>query len=343
MQKISVIMPIYNAEVYLKEALDSILEQTLADIEILCINDGSTDKSLEIINQYALKDKRIKIIDKPNEGYGKTINRGLDEAKGEFVAVFEPDDILDKTIYEKLYAIAKKENLDVVKCNFFNYWSEKNKKKKSGLVSRCAKKHPFCPKDNLKIFTAHASIWAGIYRKSFLDENNIRLLETAGASYQDMSFMFKVLATVDKMYLLDEALLYYRQDNPNSSVNNPKKMYCVCDEYEEIGRFLDENPDKKEIFTPQKLINQYRAYLWNLKRLDKSLQNEFLSRFSSDFREFYQKGKIKDEFFNSIKKSEFMDLINTPERFYIKWVNKKKFWDLFSGLNTRLDPARRAE
>ena len=120
-------------------------------------------------------------------------------------------------------------------------------------------------------------------------------------------------------------------------------MYCVCDEYEEIGRFLDENPDKKEIFTPQKLINQYRAYLWNLKRLDKSLQNEFLSRFSSDFREFYQKGKIKDEFFNSIEKSEFMDLINNPERFYIKWVNKKKFWDLFSGLNTRLDPARRAE
>ena len=222
MAKISVIIPIYNSERFLREAMESVINQTLPEIEIICINDGSTDNSLEIVNQYALKDERIKIIDKPNEGYGKTINRGLDEAKGEFIAVFEPDDILDKTIYEKLYAIAEKENLDVVKCNFFNYWSEKNKKKKSGLVSRCAKKHSFCPKDNLKIFTAHASIWAGIYRKSFLDKNNIRLLETAGASYQDMGFTFKVLATVDKMYLLDEALLYYRQDNPNSSVNNPK-------------------------------------------------------------------------------------------------------------------------
>ena len=322
--KLSVIIPIYNSKSYLREAIDSVINQTLSDIEIICINDGSTDNSLEIINEYAAKDKRIKIIDKPNEGYGKTINRGLDEAKGEFVAVFEPDDILDKTIYEKLCAIAEKENLDVVKCNFFNYWSQKNKKKKSGLVSRCAKKHPFCPKDNLKIFTAHASIWAGIYRKSFLDKNNIRLLETAGASYQDMSFMFKVLATVDKMYLLDEALLYYRQDNPNSSVNNPKKMYCVCDEYEEIGRFLDENPDKKEIFNTQKLINQYRAYLWNLKRLSDELKPEFLTRFSTEFQFYFYKGELTKEFFKSIKKKDLELLAENKDKF-LKNLGDRKF------------------
>ena len=326
--KLSVIIPIYNSKSYLREAIDSVINQTLSDIEIICINDGSTDNSLEIINEYAAKDKRIKIIDKPNEGYGKTINRGLDEAKGEFVAVFEPDDILDKTIYEKLYTIAEKENLDVVKCNFFNYWSEKNKKKKSGLVSRCAKKHPFCPKDNLKIFTAHASIWAGIYRKSFLDENNIRLLETAGASYQDMSFMFKVLATVDKMYLLDEALLYYRQDNPNSSVNNPKKMYCVCDEYEEIGKFLDNHPEKKEIFNTQKLINQYRAYLWNLRRLSDELKPEFLTRFSTEFQFYFYKGELNKEFFKSIKKKDLELLAENKDKF-LKNLDKK--FSLFGG------------
>ena len=326
--KLSVIIPIYNSKSYLREAIDSVINQTLSDIEIICINDGSTDNSLEIIKEYAAKDERIKVIDKPNEGYGKTINRGLDEAKGEFAAVFEPDDILDKTIYEKLYAIAEKENLDVVKCNFFNYWSQKNKKKKSGLVSRCAKKHPFCPKDNLKIFTAHASIWAGIYRKSFLDENNIRLLETAGASYQDMSFMFKVLATVDKMYLLDEALLYYRQDNPNSSVNNPKKMYCVCDEYEEIGKFLDNHPDKKEIFNTQKLINQYRAYLWNLKRLSDDLKPEFLTRFSNEFQFYFYRGELTREFFKSIKKKDLELLAENKDKF-LKNLDKK--FSLFGG------------
>ena len=326
--KLSVIIPIYNSESYLREAIDSVINQTLSEIEIICINDGSTDNSLEIINEYAAKDERLKVIDKPNEGYGKTINRGLDEAKGEFAAVFEPDDILDKTIYEKLYAIAEKENLDVVKCNFFNYWSQKNKKKKSGLVSRCAKKHPFCPKDNLKIFTAHASIWAGIYRKSFLDENNIRLLETAGASYQDMGFTFKVLATVDKMYLLDEALLYYRQDNPNSSVNNPNKMYCVCDEYEEIGKFLDNHPEKKELFTPQKLINQYRAYLWNLKRLSDDLKPEFLTRFSNEFQFYFYKGELNKEFFKSIKKKDLELLAENKDKF-LKNLDKKS--SLFGG------------
>ena len=326
--KLSVIIPIYNSKSYLREAIDSVINQTLSDIEIICINDGSTDNSLEIINQYALKDERIKIIDKPNEGYGKTINCGLNEAKGEFAAVFEPDDILDKTIYEKLYAIAEKENLDVVKCNFFNYWSQKNKKKKSGLVSRCAKKEAFCPKDNLKIFTAHASIWAGIYRKSFLDENNIRLLETAGASFQDMGFTFKVLATVDKMYLLDEALLYYRQDNPNSSVNNPKKMYCVCDEYEEIGKFLDNHPEKKEIFNTQKLINQYRAYLWNLRRLSDELKPEFLTRFSNEFQFYFYRGELTREFFKSIKKKDLELLAENKDKF-LKNLDKK--FSLFGG------------
>ena len=323
--KLSVIIPIYNSERYLREAMESVINQTLPEIEIICINDGSTDNSLEIIKEYALKDERIKVIDKPNEGYGKTINHGLEEASGEFVAVFEPDDILDKTIYEKLYAIAEKENLDVVKCNFFNYWSQKNKKKKSGLVSRCAKKHPFCPKDNMKIFTAHASIWAGIYRKSFLDKNNIHLLETAGASYQDMGFTFKVLATVDKMYLLDEALLYYRQDNPNSSVNNPKKMYCVCDEYEEIGKFLDNHPDKKELFNTQRLINQYRAYLWNLRRLSDDLKSEFLTRFSNEFQGYFAKEELTKEFFKSIKKKDLELLAENKDKFLSKILRHNFF------------------
>ena len=323
--KISVIIPIYNAERFLREALDSVVNQTMPDLEILCLNDGSTDNSLEILLEYASKDSRIRVIDKPNEGYGATINRGLKEAQSEFVAIFDPDDLLDLQIYDKLYSIAQKEALDVVKCNFYNYWSLKNKKKKSGLVSRCAKKHPFAPKDNLKIFTSHASIWAGIYKKSFMEDNKLHLLETPGASYQDMSFTFKVLASVDKMYLLDEPLLYYRQDNPNSSVNNPKKIYCVCDEYEEIGRFLNENPEKKEIFTSQKLINQYRAYLWNLKRLSDDLKPEFLTRFSNEFQFYYYKGELTKEFFKSIKKRDLELLVEDKEKFLKKLEGHRFF------------------
>ena len=329
MQKISVIMPIYNAEKYLKEALDSVTFQTLTDIEILCINDGSTDTSLDILKEYADKDSRIKIIDKPNSGYGATVNRGINEAGGEFIAIFEPDDILEKDIYEILYKEAIENKLDVVKCNFYNYWSKTGKKKKSGLISRCSRNEAFAPKDNIKIFTTHASVWAGIYKKSFLDKNNIRFLETPGASYQDMAFMFKVLASVEKIKLLNIPLLYYRQDNPASSINNPNKVFCVCDEYEELTRFLNNRNDLKEIFNTQKLINQYRAYLWNIRRLDKSLCSQFLEKFSETFKNFYNKGEIKNDFFKSVKKSEFMALINKPSMYYEKIIKKNLFYWFF--------------
>jgi glycosyltransferase involved in cell wall biosynthesis len=320
--KISVIMPIYNAEKYLREALDSVINQTLRDIEIICVNDGSKDNSLDIVKEYASKDNRIKIIDKENQGYGATVNRGFSEASGEFVAIFEPDDILDKTIYEKLYIKAYENNLDVIKCNFCNFWTETGKAKRSGLVLRCSKSKPFAPKDNLKMFTCHASVWAGIYRKSFLEKNNIKFLETPGASFQDMSFNFKVLATSPKIMLLKEPLLYYRQDNPNSSINNPGKVFCVCDEYGELTSFLNNNINLKEIFNTQKLVNQYRAYLWNIKRLSNELRQDFLHRFSDEFKSFYNNNEITKEFYKSINKSDFSLLINNPDSFYEKVVLK---------------------
>ena len=323
MPKITVIIPIYNAEKYLKESIDSVLKQTLSDIEIICINDGSKDKSLQIIQEYASKDSRIKVIDKPNSGYGATVNRGINEASGEFIAIFEPDDILDKTIYEILYNEAVENNLDVVKCNFYNYWSKKNKIKRSGLISRTARKDVFEPKDNLLMLTNHASVWAGIYKKSFLDKNNIRFLETQGASYQDMSFNFKVIVFSKTIKLIDKPLLYYRQDNPASSINNPGKVYCVCDEYDELTRFLNEHQDLKKVYNTQKLVNQYRAYLWNIRRLDKSLQEEFLQKFLKTFVDFQD--EIKEDFFDSINKSDYNKLIKNPEEFLEKVVRRSLF------------------
>ena len=323
--KISVVMPVYNAEKYLREAMDSVINQSLRDIQIICVNDGSTDNSLNIIKEYAEKDARIKIIDKENQGYGATVNRGFAEAEAEFVAIFEPDDILDRTIYEKLYTYAVKNNLDVVKCNFYNYWSKIKKFNRSGLIKKCARKDPFEPKDNLKIFTCHASVWAGIYRKSFIEKNNIKFLETPGASFQDMSFNFKVIALSPKIALLKEPLLYYRQDNPNSSINNPKKIYCVCDEYDELTRFLNEHDDLKKLFNTQKLVNQYKAYKWNMKRLNKEFHQEFLERFHNDFKSFYEKGEITNEFYNDVDKKKFKLLLSEPHRFYNKVIKSNLF------------------
>ena len=118
MVKISVVVPVYNVGVYLEKCLDSLLAQTLDDIEILCINDGSTDNSLEILQKYAQKDERIKIFDKENEGQGVGRNIGIKNATGEFIAFVDPDDWVELDMYEKMYAQAKKLDSQVVFCDY---------------------------------------------------------------------------------------------------------------------------------------------------------------------------------------------------------------------------------
>ena len=100
MPKVSIIVPTYNVEQYLREAMDSIINQTLKDIEIICIDDGSTDNSGKILDEYASKDSRVKVIHKKNGGYGKAMNVGLDNATGEYVGIVEPDDYIEPDMYE---------------------------------------------------------------------------------------------------------------------------------------------------------------------------------------------------------------------------------------------------
>ena len=116
--KVSVITPIYNVSKFLPQCLDSLIAQTLEDIEFICINDGSSDDSLEILNAYAARDSRIKVIDKSNGGYGHTMNTGIDAARGEYIGIVESDDWVNADAFEKLYTIAEAfDHCDIVKAN----------------------------------------------------------------------------------------------------------------------------------------------------------------------------------------------------------------------------------
>ena len=119
MPKVSVIVPTYNVEMYLDQCMESLQRQTLKDIEIVCVNDGSKDSSLEIMKRNAANDPRIVIIDKENGGYGKAMNVGLDRATGEDIGILEPDDYVPLNMYEDLYQAAKEHDLDFVKADFY--------------------------------------------------------------------------------------------------------------------------------------------------------------------------------------------------------------------------------
>jgi len=173
--KISVIVPIYGVEKYLRECLDSILAQTLKDMEIILIDDGSKDACPQIIDEYALKDRRIKVIHKENGGYGQACNVGLSQATGEYVAIVEPDDYIDSDMYADLYAIAEKYNSDIVKSAFYNNFQAKEKTKltKVKWEDFIPENKSFKIKEYPYFLYYHPSVWSCIYNREFLTKHNI--------------------------------------------------------------------------------------------------------------------------------------------------------------------------
>lgn len=312
--KVSVIVPIYNAEKYIHQCVDSILAQTLKDIEIILINDGSKDRSGKIIEEYAKNDSRIVSIHHPNRGYGFAVNYGIEVAKGDYIAIVESDDWIDPNMYEVLYKKAVETNVDIVKSNFFKYFSKKNLNKIYNIVPEDYANMVFCPIDRQKIFLSQSSIWSGIYRRDFLKQNDIKFLESPGASYQDTGFNCKALSRAKNIYLLEEAFLHYRQDNENSSVKSTGKIYCICEEWKEVERYLKENKiyEKLKYLLPQL---KYKGYLWNFNRLNYPSDWQFLQIFYNEFKKLKKEKLLSEEL---LKDKKLSLLLKCKYLFYIK-------------------------
>lgn len=347
--KVSIVVPIYNVEKYLAECIDSIIGQTLTDIEIILVNDGSTDHSLEICNEYARKDPRIVVIDKPNEGYGKTMNRGLDAATGQYVGIIESDDWIDPDMFETLYELAEKNDCDMVKSNFYDFIdgvSTVNENLPKHLIDQV-----ICARDNnnkeANVFFAQPAIWSAIYKRSFLNDKKIRFLESPGASYQDTGFNFKCWAMASRIYLTNRAFLHYRQ-HANQSIVSTGKVFCVCDEWAEVDRFMNDYPEWKN--ASAKLRNQIKlgSYMWNLERLAGPEKEQFRKRFATEFNQALEKQEIAEDCFRCKKEYiKFRQVIaprNVWLRFYRHWLNIRglfirtrvkngtKYWCILAGL-----------
>ena len=342
--KVSVVIPIYNVELYLRQCLESVANQTLKEIEIICVDDGSTDASPEIIREYAARDSRIKIISKDNSGYGNSMNRGFDAAIGEYIGIVESDDYAELNMFEVLYNIAHENRLDVVKSSYYFYYSQpKERNEKQEIVSKIMERKTFCPSsysqakmELVELFNMKPTIWSSIYRNEFIKENKIRFNETPGASFQDTSFNFKVLCMAQRMQMLRDAFIHYRQDNSNSSVNSSGKVFCVCDEYAEMQRFLNEHPDKKGQLEYIKNRIKYDSYMWNYNRLSNKYKYIFIERASSEFNEEMLVGKIDKDYFEWYKWNDLCAIIDDP----IDWHTRKMLDTRKNYIeSTRLDDA----
>lgn len=278
--KVSILVPIYNIEEYLDACLSSVVNQKLKKIEIICINDGSTDKSLNIIQKFMQIDNRIKLINKENSGYGDSMNLGLKAAQGEYIGIIESDDIAKKNMFQKLYNLAQKNNFpDIVKSNYFQYFSKTNEKILKKNINKKLCNKTFKPIKENKIFKSVPAVWSAIYKNTFLKKFDINFLPTPGASYQDTSFNFKALYFASSMYCTSKAFIKYRQDNINSSVNSKDKIFCVNDEYNEIERTIKDNYKFKSTL----LVIKLNTYLWNYHRLSDNNKDIFLTKFRDEF------------------------------------------------------------
>lgn len=278
---VSVIMPSLNAARYLRQCVDSVLCQTLRQIELLCVDAGSTDGTLELLEEYAAADPRVRVIRSEKRSYGYQVNLGIREARGEYIGIVETDDCVDPSMYEKLFACARETGgPDFVKGGFTRFacrdgrtlfWPARSDRLK-GLFGRVLypgerPEHGVCDPTH---------IWAGIYRRGFLEEQGIRLHESPGASYQDLSFSLLTGLLADTAVYLEEGFYLYRVDNENSSVRAASKWRCVIDEFCYLSRELSRRGRYGDEI--QKLLRREKlgVYCWNTRRLPEKERETFL-------------------------------------------------------------------
>lgn len=313
--KVSVVVPVFNVQSYLAECLDSLIQQTLQDIQIIVVNDGSTDNSLAIAQQYASQDSRIAIIDKENGGYGHSMNRGIEAAQGDYIGIVESDDCARPAMFEKLYEQACIHDADIVRSNYFTMAEKGTKFEVIDVlgISEAPYYQSISPQDYPLILRGSPAIWTGIYKTDFLRSNDISFLESPGASYQDTGFFLKAITTAQTMVLVREAYLNYRIDNESSSVKSGAKAFCVYDEYASFEQFLAKYPQREQAFRFVLPAKKYETYLWNYNRLDMSLRPDFLELMTKEFRAAWEKGDLNAEYFAPIEWEELQKVMFDPQ------------------------------
>jgi len=248
--KVSIVVPIYGVEKYLNQCVDSILAQTLKEIEVILVDDGSKDNCPQIVDEYAQKDSRVVAIHQPNGGYGRAVNHGIEVATGEYIGIIESDDWIEPTMYEKLYNNARKNDTDITKCMFYTYNSKLPPQKQNKVWKLKWQDLAFAPDGVFNvvqwplIIAVHASIWANLYRSEFIKEQKV--IETRSASYQDFPFMIEAMCRARRISVVKEPLVHYRMEEgqDSSTIRRDERLILM----------------PKQCLAGKKILQKYRLF-----------------------------------------------------------------------------------
>lgn len=289
--KVSVIVPIYKVEKYLCQCIDSILAQTLKDIEVILVDEGDLDACRAICDMYEFgpkKDERIKTIHEKNGGYGASVNKGFDIVQGEYISIIESDDFIEPTMYEEMYNYAKELGADVVKTPYYEYWDKTKtspeRKKVCGYADRltqeCPKNKTFSVLDYPQLMEVHASLWSGIYKTSYMKAKNIRFITAKGGAYVDVGFRIDTLINTDKVAWYPKPFYNYRLTNDGSTTNN-FNLKAMLERWKEVHTTIDPKVYRKVgpalywdefLNTVGYLLTDYPVTPEHLKAMQENLQ-----------------------------------------------------------------------
>ena len=262
---VSVIIPVYNVEQYLEQCLDSVIKQTLKDIEIICVDDGSTDKSLEILNKYQEKDDRVTVLTQKNLRAGVARNTGLKVARGKYLSFLDSDDFFDPHMLEDMYNKAEKDKSDIVICEFREYNTiTKTSVQKARIKKRFVDKSPFSPvsvKNELFDFGG-LNAWTKLFRRQLFVDNDLHF-ETC-LCCNDMTCVCTAMAAAKRISIIPKPYVYYRTHQSN---NLTAKRNQSVDSFMFAAQKLQENLVRLKLYETFKIafvIRMKKSFRWEL-------------------------------------------------------------------------------
>ena len=304
MPKVSVIVPVYNVEKYIEKCLNTLVNQTLKEIEIIIVNDGSKDNSKEIIKKFiGMYPEKIVYLEKENGGLSDARNFGIPYAKGEYIAFLESDDYVELNMYEDMYKIAQNENSDMVECDFI--WEYPNKSRiDTGEIYHG--KHEMLEK-------VRVVAWNKLIKKSVLDKANVQFPK--GFRYEDIEFTYKLLPYIEKVSFLKKPCVHYIQRDTSISNTQNERTKEILDVFDNVIKYYKEKGLYEEYFSQIEYTYARVLLCSSLKRMckiaDKSVRIKLLNltweKLNSNFPNWKKNSILKN---NNSAKGLYMKSVN---------------------------------
>ena len=305
MAKVSVIVPVYNVEKYLTKCLDTLVNQTLKDIEIIIVNDGATDNSAAVIDSFVYKYPQIISLKKTNGGLSDARNFGLAYATGEYIGFVDSDDYVDIDMYEKLYAKAKEEDSDIVECDLHHVFPDGTIDTEVGERIQDKKQ---------MLMMGRSVVWNKIYRREWLEKTEIKFPK--GFIYEDVEFFCKLVPHIRKYSYVDSASIYYVQRE--ESINNKQSLKTL--------HILTVLEHIKEYYQKQVLYDEYKEaleFLFTRILLCSSFSRMCRIADKIERREALEKNwNMLQESFPDWHKNRYLKALRTKKGFFMRSMNR---------------------